>query len=377
MFIGRTIQSAIEPKFFCGKAILIMGARQTGKTTLIKSICRNRDDVLWLNGDEPDVRAIFSDITSTRLNAIIGKKKLIVIDEAQRIKDIGLIIKLITDQITDVQVIASGSSSFELANKVNEPLTGRKWEYKLFPLSFEELAAANGLMNEKRLLPHRLIYGGYPEVASKPGIERELLLELTDSYLFKDILTLEQIKKPDKLVLLLQALAYQVGSQVSYTEVGQKCGLDNKTVERYITLMEQAYVIFRLGSFSRNLRNELTSSKKIYFVDNGIRNALIANFSQLENRPDVGALWENYLISERIKFLRNNGIWANFWFWRTAQQNEIDYVEESDGKLNAYEFKWNPKAKSKLPKPFAEAYPNAGFTTIHRDNAEEFLQFRS
>lgn len=350
-----------------------MGARQTGKTTLIESICRGRGDVLWLNGDEPDVRSLMEDLTSTRLSAIIGKKKVIVIDEAQRVKDIGLIIKLMTDQITDVQVIASGSSSFELANKVNEPLTGRKWEYKLFPLSFGELASENGLLNEKRMLAHRLVYGSYPEVASKPGDERELLLELTDSYLFKDILTLEQIKKPEKLVMLLQALAYQVGSQVSYMEVGQKCGLDNKTVERYITLMEQAYVIFRLGSFSRNLRNELTTSKKIYFVDNGIRNALIANFSQLENRADVGALWENYLVSERIKFLRNNGIWANFWFWRTAQQNEIDYVEESDGKINAYEFKWNPKAKSKFPKVFAEAYPGARFTTVHSDNLEEFL----
>jgi len=313
------------------------------------------------------------DITSTRLKAIIGKKNIIVIDEAQRIKNIGLIIKLITDQIPNVKVIASGSSSFELSNQVNEPLTGRKWEYKTFPLSFGELSAEHGLLEEKRLLPHRLIYGSYPEIVTNPGDERELLLQLSDSYLYRDVMTLEQIKKPDKLVRLMQALAYQVGSQVSYTEVGQKCGLDNKTVEKYIILMEQAYVIFRLGSFSRNLRNELTASRKIYFIDNGIRNALIANFSQIENRGDVGALWENYLVSERIKLLANCGLWANNWFWRTKQQQEIDYLEESDGILNAYEFKWNPAAKSRLPKTFSEAYPNVHFETIHKDNVENFL----
>ena len=373
MFIERIIQSEIEKKLFKGKAVLLMGARQTGKTTLIKSVCQGREGVYWLNGDEPDIRSIMENITSTRLRAIIGKNNIIVIDEAQRIKDIGLIIKLITDQIPDVQVIASGSSSFELANQVNEPLTGRKWEYKLFPLSFGELAAANGLLEEKRMLPHRLVYGSYPEVVTTPGDEKALLFQLADSYLYKDVLSLEQIKKPDKLVQLLQALAYQAGSQVSYTEVGQKCGLDNKTVEKYIVLMEQAYVLFRVGSFSRNLRNELTTSRKVYFVDNGIRNALIANFSQIENRTDIGALWENYLMSERVKFLRNNGLWANCWFWRTQQQQEIDYLEESDGKMNAYEFKWNPNAKTKLPKAFADAYPDAGFTIIHRDNVEEFL----
>jgi len=373
MFINRILQPEIEAKLDGNKAILIMGARQTGKTTLIKAICKGREDVLWLNGDEPDVRSIMENMTSTRLSAIIGRKNIIVIDEAQRIQNIGLIIKLITDQIPNVHVIASGSSSFELANQVNEPLTGRKWEYKLFPLSFEELVHTNGLLEEKRLLPHRLVYGSYPEVVTSAGIEKELLFQLMDSYLYRDVMTLEQIKKPDKLVLLLQALAFQAGSQVSYSEVGQKCGLDNKTIEKYITLMEQAYILFRLGSFSRNLRNELTTTRKIYFVDNGIRNALIANFSQIENRADVGALWENYLMSERVKFLRNHGIRANCWFWRTAQQQEIDYLEESDGKLEAYEFKWNPQAKSKLPKTFAGAYADAGFTVIHRDNIEEFL----
>ena len=373
MIINRTLQPEIESKLSANKAILIMGARQTGKTTLIKSVCKSREDVLWLNGDEPDVRSLMDNITSTRLKAIIGNKNIVVIDEAQRINNIGLAIKLIIDQIPHVRVIASGSSSFELANRVNEPLTGRKWEYKLFPLSFGEMAAENGLLEEKRLLPHRLVFGSYPEIVTNPGAEKELLLQLTDSYLYRDVLTLEQIKKPDKLVQLMQALAYQAGSQVSYAEVGQKCGLDSKTVEKYIILMEQAYVLFRLSSFSRNLRNELTTSRKVYFVDNGIRNALIANFSHVENRADTGALWENYLVSERVKYLRNNGLSANHWFWRTRQQQEIDYLEESEGALKAYEFKWNPYAKVKFPKTFASAYPDAAFQTVHRDNVEEFL----
>ena len=373
MIINRLLQPEIESKLSANKAILIMGARQTGKTTLIKSICKNREDVLWLNGDEPDVRSIMENITSTRFKAIIGNKNIVVIDEAQRINNIGLSIKLIIDQIPNVRVIASGSSSFELANRVNEPLTGRKWEYKLFPLSFSEMAAEHGILEEKRLLPHRLVFGSYPEVVTNPGDEKELLLQLADSYLYRDVLTLEQVKRPDKLVQLMQALAYQAGSQVSYSEVGQKCGLDSKTVEKYIILMEQAYVLFRLSSFSRNLRNELTTSRKIYFTDNGIRNALIANFSHVENRADIGALWENYLVSERVKYLRNNGLWANYWFWRTQQQQEIDYLEESEGALKAYEFKWNPNAKAKFPKTFASAYPGAAFQTVHRDNIEEFL----
>jgi len=373
MIINRLLQPEIESKLSANKAILIMGARQTGKTTLIKSICKNREDVLWLNGDEPDVRSIMENITSTRFKAIIGNKNIVVIDEAQRINNIGLSIKLIIDQIPNVRVIASGSSSFELANRVNEPLTGRKWEYKLFPLSFSEMAAEHGILEEKRLLPHRLVFGSYPEVVTNPGDEKELLLQLADSYLYRDVLTLEQVKRPDKLVQLMQALAYQAGSQVSYSEVGQKCGLDSKTVEKYIILMEQAYVLFRLSSFSRNLRNELTTSRKIYFTDNGIRNALIANFSHVENRADIGALWENYLVSERVKYLRNNGLWANYWVWRTQQQQEIDYLEESEGVLKAYEFKWNPNAKAKFPKTFASAYPGAAFQTVHRDNIEEFL----
>ena len=296
-----------------------------------------------------------------------------MIDEAQRIEDIGLRLKLITDQIKDIQLVATGSSSFDLANKVNEPLTGRKWEYKIFPLSFQEMVNHHGLLEERRMLPHRLVYGYYPEIVNNPGDEKELLKQLSDSYLYKDILMWEKIKKPDKLLKLLQALAFQVGSQVSYNELAQTCGMDSKTVEKYIILLEQTFVIFRLGSFSRNLRNELKNSKKIFFYDNGIRNALIANFSPAETRMDIGALWENFLVSERIKALHYSNRWTNYWYWRTKEQKEIDYVEESDGVLTAYEFKWNPMAKFKMPKLFLSTYEGAEFRVIHPDNFEDFL----
>lgn len=370
--IKRVIREIIFSKLDKGKAIILMGARQTGKTTLLRELFAGDDTLLWLNGDESDVRDMFENITSTRLKAIIGSKKIIVIDEAQRIDDIGIKLKLITDNIENVQLIATGSSSFDLANKVNEPLTGRKWEYKMFPLSFAEMVSHHGFMEEKRMLPHRLIYGYYPDVVTSNGSEKEILKQLSDSYLYKDILMWEQIKKPDKLLKLLQAIAFQVGSQVSYNELAQLCGLDSKTVEKYIVLLEQTFVIFRLGSFSRNMRNELKSSRKIYFYDNGIRNALIANFAQPEIRTDMGALWENFLISERMKNNHYQGRWCNSWFWRTTKQQEIDYIEEENGKIRAFEFKWNERAKVKIQNQFIENY-NSSFTVIHPGNIDEFL----
>lgn len=371
--ITRLLENRIKQKLGRGKAILIMGARQVGKTTLLHNLFEEERQVLWLNGDETDVQALFENISATRLKAIFGNKTYVIIDEAQRIPNIGLRLKLITDQIPDVQLIATGSSSFDLANKVNEPLTGRKWEYKMYPLSFGEMVEHHGLLDEKRLIPHRLIYGYYPEIVANPGEEKELLKELSDSYLYKDILMWEQIKKPDNLLKLLQAIAFQVGSQVSYSELGQICSMDSKTVEKYITLLEQTFIIFRLSSFSRNLRNELKNSRKIYFYDNGIRNALIANFSQVETRTDTGALWENFLISERIKYLQYSGAWTNYWFWRTRDQKEIDFIEESDGQIKAYEFKWNPKAKYKKPISFLSTYQGSSFEIIHPGNVETFI----
>lgn len=371
--IKRKLEDIIGGRLFDGKAILLMGPRQAGKTTLLKTLFDGRDDVLWLNGDELDVQRLFDNVSATRLKAIFGNKKIVVIDEAQRIIDIGLRVKLVTDQIPGIQLVATGSSSFDLANKMNEPLTGRKWEYKMYPLSFGEMVDDHGLLEEKRMIPHRLVYGYYPEVVMRVGGEREILRLLSDSYLYKDILMLDQVSKPDSLIKLLQALAFQIGSQVSYNELAQLCGLDSKTVEKYVLLLEQSYVIFRLNSFSRNLRNELKTSKKIYFYDNGIRNALVANFSQIENRMDVGALWENFLISERRKFLEYTKLWGNCWFWRTKEQKEIDLVEERDGQITGYEFKWNPDTKVKVPRLFLDTYAGSDFKVIHRDNFEDFL----
>lgn len=332
--IERILEKQILAKINKKKAIILMGPRQVGKTTLLKSLFEKSTEIIWLNGDEPDIQSIFENISSKRLEAIIGNKKMIIIDEAQRIPEIGLKMKLITDQLLNVQLIATGSSAFELSNKLNEPLTGRKWEFKMYPISFQEMVNHHGLLNEIRLLPHRLIYGFYPDVVNHPGNEKEILKQLSDSYLYKDLLMIDQIKKPSALVKLLQALALQIGSQVSYHELAQICGLDGKTIEKYMMLLEQSYIIFRLTSFSRNQRNELKKSRKVYFFDNGIRNSLIANFEQIENRTDIGALWENYLVSERVKYLAYQQKWVNNWYWRTTEQQEIDYVEEENGQLS-------------------------------------------
>lgn len=372
--IKRIIEDQIVSLLGSGKAIIIMGARQVGKSTLLDTIFHDKKDILWMTGDDLDVQELFSQMTSTRLKALLGATKILIIDEAQRIPDIGLRLKLITDQIKDVQVVATGSSSFELASKVNESLAGRKREFRMYPISFSEMVSHTNLLEELRLIPHRMIYGYYPEVVSNPGNEAVILKELSDSFLYKDILSFESINKPDKIVRLLKALAFQIGNQVSYNEVGQLVGLDSKTVERYIDILEKSYIIFRLGSFSRNLRNELKSSRKIYFWDLGIRNLLIGNLAQVENRTDAGPLWENFIIAERLKRNSYNGSIAQYWFWRTQQQKEIDYLEEVDGQLEAFEFKWNDnKANVRVPESFAKTYPYAMFHVITPKNADEFL----
>ena len=371
--IERLLYKRIEDKLFKGKIVVLAGARQVGKTTLLKQILRNKEGVLWLNGDEMQVQNLFNNASADRLLSEFGNNKIVILDEAQRIKDIGLRLKLIADADCDIQMIATGSSAFELANKVNEPLTGRKWEYQMFPLSFGEMVAHHGKMKEMRMLPKRIVYGYYPEVVTNEGNEIEILKLLTDAYLYKDILSWENIKHPDKLQTLLRALAYQVGSQVSFNELGQMCSLDSKTVERYITLLEQCYIIFRLPSFSRNLRHELKASRKIFFYDNGIRNALIADYTAPEIRQDIGALWENFVVSERIKCNEYYRRWVNRYFWRTTQQQEIDYLEEGGGKLHAYEIKWNPRKKATITKTFMDAYPDTGFKVITPENIAEFL----
>lgn len=372
--IERILSKKISALLDGRKAITIMGARQVGKSTLLQMMLGERKDVMWLNGDEPDIVEILGNMTSPRLKAMIGNNTIIVIDEAQRIPDIGLRLKLIIDQIPDVQVIATGSSSFDLSNKLNEPLTSRKREFKMYPLTFNEMVSSTNLLEETRMLPHRMVYGYYPEVVCNPGEEKIILKELADSYLYKDILSMDGILKPEKLVKLLKALAYQIGSQVSYNEVGMLVGLDSKTVEKYITILEKSYIIFRLTSLARNIRNELKSSRKIFFWDLGIRNAVIGNLTQIENRQDAGALWENFVIAERMKMLAYNGLFAQTYFWRTKQKQEIDYLEEEDGKIKAFEFKWNPnKAAAKCPDSFLKAYQNPEFKVITPQNVDEFL----
>lgn len=371
--IDRLLYKSIEDKLFKGKIILLAGARQVGKTTLLKQILHNKEGVLWLNGDEMQVQNLFNNASADRLLSEFGVSKIVILDEAQRIKDVGLRLKLIADADSDIQMIATGSSAFDLANKVNEPLTGRKWEYQMFPLSFGEMVEHHGKLKEMRMLPRRIVYGYYPEVVTNEGNEVEILKLLTDAYLYKDILSWENIKHPDKLNTLLRALAYQVGSQVSFNELSQMCSLDSKTVERYITLLEQCYIIFRLPSFSRNLRHELKASRKIYFYDNGIRNALIADYNAPEIRQDIGALWENFVISERMKSNEYYRHWVNVYFWRTKYQQEIDYMEEGGGMLHAYEIKWNPRKKTTITKTFTEAYPGTEFKIITPDNIAEFL----
>lgn len=371
--INRTIINSITTRLGKGKAILLFGPRQSGKTTLLHQIFDGREKVMWFNGDETDVQQLFENASSARLKAVFGDSQTIIIDEAQRICNIGRTLKLITDELKQIQVVATGSSAFELANRTQEPLTGRKWEYFLYPLSFAEMISHHGLLQEKRMFPHRLVYGSYPEVINNPGKEKEVLKSLTDSFLYKDILMMEGLKKPAKIVSLLRALAFQTGNEVSYSELGRSIGLDNQTVEKYIDLLEKAYVVFSLGALSRNLRKELKRGRKIYFYDNGVRNALIAQFGPVELRPDRGALWENYLMGERQKFIAYQEKWVNSWFWRTQDQQEIDYVEEHDGLFHTWEFKWNPREKARLSKTFANAYPHSDFKVITPENAEDFL----
>ncbi len=372
--INRFLQPQLESMLGSHKAIIVMGARQVGKSTLLQLLLGQRQDVLWLNGDNNDVQTLFTAISAERMHSLMGTKRVLVIDEAQRIPNIGVQLKIIIDQLSDVQVIATGSSSFELASKVNEPLTGRKREFKLFPLTFNEMVEHSSLIEELRLIPHRLVYGYYPEVVANPGQEANILKELTDSYLYRDILTLDKVAKSDKLVLLLKALAMQIGSQVSYNELSGLVGIDAKTIERYITVLEQSYIIFRLGSFSRNLRNELKFSKKIYFWDMGIRNAVIGNFSLAETRSDIGAMWENFAIAERMKQIKYRHPFAQSYFWRTKQQTEIDYIEELDGSLRAFEFKWNERKSLRCPLAFSNAYPDASFSAITPSNIDDFLR---
>lgn len=374
MMIKRTITNIITKRLNKGKAIIILGARQTGKTTLIKNLFGELDnEVLFLNCDEPHVRTSLTNVSSSFLQQLIGNAKYILIDEAQRIKNIGITLKLITDELSEKQLIVTGSSSFDLVNEINEPLTGRKFEYFLFPVSWSELVEYRGMIQTMGELERRLVFGNYPDVINNPGNEIEILNNLTSSYLYKDLLSYKGIRKPDLLEKLLTALAFQVGNEVSYNEISNMLQVDKETISDYIYLLEQAFIVFKLSPFSRNLRNELTKKRKIYFYDNGIRNALISNYNPVELRQDIGQLWENFLISERFKINHYQFRYVNNYFWRTHQQQEIDYIEEYGGKLHAYEFKWKTGKKYRFPKTFLNTYPDSETKIITTENYFDFI----
>ncbi len=371
--INRTLYNTIKGKLFSNKTILLLGPRQVGKTTLMKLFINKQSNSIWLNADNPDDRELLDNISSSRAKELFPQGSLIIIDEAQRLQNSGLTLKIIHDNCEGIQLAATGSSSFELTDKIKESLTGRKWTFKLYPISIEEIVKHTNHIELMRAIETRLIYGFYPDVINRAGNEKEVLNELISDYLYKDIFSLKEVRKPAVLEKLVKALAFQVGNQVSFRELANTIQADKETVEKYIYLLEEAYIIFRLPSFSRNLRNELKRSKKIYFVDNGIRNAVINQFSEVGLRQDTGALWENLLISERIKFNEYNRLYRNIYFWRTNRQQEIGLIEEFDGKIYAYEFKWNTKKKTRPPSTFVKEYNPVEFKVITRENFLEFV----
>ena len=379
--IKRQLHQVIKERMFKGKAVVLIGARQVGKTTLFEQILSDpdiqvpQDQILRLYCDDAQTRAILEQSDNlNNMRMLLANNRIVLIDETQRIQGIGLILKLITDHFKDIQLLVTGSSSLALQGELNEPLTGRKFEYHLFPISTQELLNNGGLLRVRQSLDARLIYGSYPDVVSSADNVRDILMNLSSSYMYQDLLSMEGVRKPVLLEKLLVALALQVGGVVSYNELAQTIGSDAKTVEKYVDLLEKCYVVFRLNGLNRNLRNELKKSKKIFFFDNGIRNALIHNFNPLDLRDDAGALWENFCISERIKYNHYNGRFVNQYFWRTNEKQEIDYVEECDGKMAAYEMKSNPnKANVTLPSAFLKAYPVKETSVITPDNYVNWL----
>ncbi|MEO0790747.1 MAG: ATP-binding protein [Bacteroidota bacterium] len=369
--IRRTLSDRIKEKIGLGKAILITGPRQVGKTTLIRQLIAD-EDVRFLDGDDPSIRAQLTYPNTEQIRTLIGNKKVVFVDEAQMVEGIGLTLKIIIDQFKDVQLWISGSSSFDLYDRTIEPLTGRKWAYQLYPISWEEFEQHVGYLKSEQQIERRLVYGFYPEVIKNQGYETEILNELTNSYLYKDVLAYADIRKPEILDNLVRALALQIGQEVNYSELSRLIGLDRNTIISYIDILEKAYVVFRLRSFGKNVRTEIRKARKIYFYDNGIRNAIINNFDPLDLRADKGALWENFLVSERIKQREYKLVLARSYFWRTTQQQEIDYIEEKAQKLSAFEFKWNPKKTKPISKTFTRAY-EAQTATITRENFRNFV----
>jgi uncharacterized protein len=378
VFLERAITSKLLNKLIANKVLVLLGARRVGKTILIQELLNRhiKEPYLMLNGEDMATMAILAQRTVENYQRLIGTKKLLIIDEAQKIPEIGLALKLMVDSIAGLKIIATGSSVFDLSNKLGEPLTGRKYTFYLFPLAQMEYSGSENLVETRARLEERMIFGCYPELLSLTGNdEKEVYLnELVGSYLLKDILEYEGIKNSSKVLKLLQLIAFQIGKEVSLEELGKQLGISRNTVERYLDLLSKVFVIYRLPGFSRNLRNEITKTSRWYFYDNGIRNALINNFNPLTIRNDTGELWENYLLAERLKFQHYNGIHSNNYFWRTYQQQEIDLIEERDGKLFAYEIKWRSGKTVRIPSAWAKAYPESSFEVIHTENYLKWIE---
>ena len=373
MIYDRILASSLQNACFKGKAIILYGARQVGKTTLCKQLRWNTENMLYVTWDDFSVVQLLTNASLATLQQRTRGYKLIIVDEAQKISTIGNTIKLIVDNIPEVQIIATGSSSFDLANRIQEPLTGRAFIFHLHPLSLEELRTATPLHEQTSLLPQRILYGMYPEIVGSN--DEAQLFQLAQSYVYKDIFLYESLRKPDLIIKLLQALALQIWSEVSYNELSKLLAVDIKTIQKYIGLLEQAFIIFRLPSFARNMRNEIKKGQKIYFRDTGIRNWLLRNIQPLDLRSDKGFLWENFVIAERLKYLQNHNIHRSSYFWRTTKAQEIDYIETDHlNHVNAYEIKWSERKKVSLPAAFSQHYPDAVFTKINPTNYRGIIE---
>ncbi len=369
--ISRIIEPQILKSLIPNKVVVLLGPRRVGKTVLLTQVMEKIEEpYIFLSGEDFEVLSLLERRSIQNYKSFVGEKKLLIIDEAQKIPDIGNKLKLMVDHIDGLKILITGSSAFDIGNHTGEPLTGRKTTYHLYALSEEELNQTENLIEKRGNLRTRLIYGNYPELLQKVGYDQkaEYLREIINSYLLKDILAFENIRNSDKIVSLLRLIAYQVGSEVSLQELGNQLSMSKNTVEKYLDLLSKVFVIHKLGGFSRNLRKEVTKNSKWYFYDNGLRNLLIANVNPLEARNDIGILWENYIIGERIKFQHYSRMIVNNYFWRTYDQQEIDWVEERGGKLYGYEFKWNSTKKVKAPGAWKKQYENGEFNVIHPDN---------
>lgn len=362
-------------RLFKGKAFIVFGPRQTGKTTFVEQLlAKVNRKTLYLNGDDADVRERLAKPNEAALKQLLADYEILFIDEAQRIDEVGLLIKIMVDRFKKVQVIATGSSAFELSDRINKSLTGRKYEMMLLPFSYSELVEHTNFLTEERLLEQRLIFGFYPEVINDPANAEEHLKLLADSYLYKDLFALEQVKKPLLFEKIVKALALQIGNEINFSELAQLVKADQKTVEKYISLLEKSFVVFTLSAFSGNVRNEIKKNKKIYFYDTGIVNAVTRNFNSLANRNDVGHLFENYMVAERKKYLQQHQQEAELFFWRTTQHQEIDLIEKRGNKLLAIEFKWNENSKARIPTTFTQAYPDAETLILSKASRSSFLK---